>query len=572
MRRALAALAVALVAGCSLPLPDGVRTPSDVTGQDGRAGLQVLPEGPSLSQGARGAVAGFIAAQASPLGDYAIARQYLVGQAALRWSPESGIRVFRPDLETVSSDRQDPSIIRVTMSTVATGASTGHYTPVRGTPSETYGVTKDRSGGWRISSLPDGVGLQLSQTDLARTFAVRNLYYLAPQRHTTDLRHLVPDRVFLPAAPDLSELLVRRVLGTPYEGLSGSVAPTGVPGLKVLDVSRSRDGVVTVALSNQVRALSGEALRDLAAQLVWTLRQESQVTGLRLREDGLPVRVDGEPDVIPVTEFASYDPDGLPANPPYYFLADGHLRSSVKGLARSELTVGPRRLEAIAISPRDDRVAALHRVGDRVEVLLGSTRSGSVTTPDRAVGLSSPTWGSGEVGLWMLQGDDRVVRLDPLGGRLSRVPLSQPLTGITSLAVSRDGARVALAVGRTVRVGRIVWGPAGARVVDLRPLATSVTVQQQVASNAIVQQVAWATSTDLVVLLRGSGAARVVQRLTVDGSGPLPAQPLPLAVSPTAITAAGASVLVSSGGRSQVFGVGQSAALQQAGSSPVYPG
>lgn len=560
MRRRLVLLLPLLAAGCSLPLPSGVHTPDGVRGQGRPAELQVLPQGPITGQGPKEIVEGFLAAQASPTDDYAIARQFLTGEAARAWDPGRGIRVYTPESERVTlsasatgQDRQPT----VSLRQVATVDRAGHYTTDPATiAAEAYGMTKVGAG-YRISRLPAWTGLQLSPIDLQRTYAIRNVYYLAPQRAPG--RHLVPDRVLLPAGPALNDELVRRLLDAPSKDLVGSVEEPSAPSLTLLSVEGS--GVVTVTVSHDVDGLSPDEVRDLQAQLVWTLKQDERFTGLRLRTANQVIRGDGESDVVPATAFASYDPNALPANPPYAYLApiaDGNLPGrlrSTTALTPSELTATDR-LDSIAVNPRADRIAALRRRGNDDQVLLGSAKSSRVTTGPSARGLTSPTWGSGEIGLWMLQGSDRLVRWDLVSDRLQQVPLpSRPAGRLRSLAVSRDGVRAALAIGEHVYVGRIAWSPAG---------TPSVVGLTAVDTDGTPQQVVWSTPTELVVL--GSSA---VQRVSIDGS--TAAALVNLGTNgPSSITAAGPTVLFSFGGK--VYSAGVSAPVQGSGAAPVFPG
>jgi hypothetical protein len=557
MRRLGAALLV-LATGCSLPLPSGVHTPSGVKDQGQSAELQVLPPGPTAGQSQTATVIGFLAAQASPAGDYAIARQFLTGDAVRSWSPATGVRVYLPDTEKVDLNQNDTSVsVQVRLTTIATVDRTGHYEVASERPNDFYGLTKSLAG-WRISSVPAGVGLQLSQIDLQRTFVARNIYYLAPQLHPADPRHVVPDRVFVPAGPALDETLVRRMVAPASSGLLDSVDGLSAPALTVLSVGRSRDGVVTVTLSDDALGLGTTDLQDLFARTVWTLRQDVQFTGLRLRTTRGALRLPGQPEVQPATAWESYDPDGLAADPPYYYVAGHRLLGSISHLP---LTAGGVRVDHAAVSPRGDRVAVLGQsTGGQVEVSLGSTRTFGVTRMAVARGLSSPTWGSGEEGLWMLEGGSQVVRLDPAGSTLQTVSMpGRPAGPITSLRLSRDGARAALIIAGTVYVSRVLWSTGAASLVDARP----------VASSGAPQQVVWSTPTELVVLEVGEQGARAVQRVAVDGSSPTPVSVGLL--TPTAVAAAGTTLIVASGGA--LFAVAQAVPKRKAvGTNPVFPG
>jgi hypothetical protein len=569
VKRVVGLLLVALLAGCSLPLPSGAHTPSGVTGQQQPADLQVLPQGPMAGQPPTAAVAGFLAAQASPAGDYAIARQFLTGEAAKTWSPDAGIRVYQPDTEVVDYHAQDRSV-QVSLTVTGRVDPGGHFVPgVEPQKPEFYGVQKTAPGGWRVSSVPDGVGLHLSQIDLLRTFSARNVYYLATQLHPDDPRHLVPDRVFLPAGGDVDTALVQRLLALPSPALLGSVDPS-TPGIRVDSVHRSRSGVVTVMLSADSSRPSATELRDLSARLVWTLRGDPLFTGLRLADPSGVLRLQGTPEVQAATAWQSYDPESLELPASYYFVAGHRLRAEGATLPASALTQGTVPIDVVAVSPRGDRIAALRRTGRGVAVHLGSALGASFPLAVEAPDLRSPTWGSGEAGLWMLQGS-KVVRLDAAGSSLETVATpGRPPGRIRSLALSRDGARAALVIGNGIYVAKVIWSSGTPSLVDPRRVAAPASAPEQVV---------WATPTELVVLEvadAAQGGARAVQRLAVDGSA---STTVPLgSLNPTSVAAAGQVIVVASGEAAttalwQVGPVGRGITkVQVSGTAPAFPG
>ena len=565
MRRRACLAGMLLAAGCSLPLPTGVHRPTAVPGQGQPAELQVLPQGPTAGLSPAAAVAGFLAAQASPTGSYAIARQFLTGAAARAWSPEAGISVYSPDTERVAlaPQRQGETSVQVQLTVLGEVDQDGHFVPERRDASDFYGVTKTREG-WRVSTVPKGVGLQLTKIDLLRTFAARNIYYLAPQLPGTgQARHLVPDRVFLPSGPgtDVPTDLVRRVFAQPSPALKGAVDEV-LPGVAPLSATRSRDGVVTVTLSEDANGLGADDLRDLSARLVWTLRADPLFTGLRLTTTRGILRPRGSSDVQPASAWSGYDPEGLGADPAYFFVARHRLRASGLKLPASAFTQpapAGTAVDTVAVSPRGDRIATLHAVGGQVEVDLGSSRSSTVTVGLRAAGLSSPTWGSGEAGLWLIQGHQRVMRLDGSGKHLTPVAIQdRPAGRLTSLALSRDGARAALVIDRKVYVAKVVWH-AG--------VATLSGAVKLLSGPGSPSQVVWSTPTELVVLQPDQGATAVL-RLAVDGSSSTTV--LTGQLMPTAVAAAGPVLVLAS--RGALYSVAQGITKETTGSQPTFPG
>lgn len=564
----LVLLVLLVVAGCSLPLPSGVRSPSGTTAsQQQAAGVEVLPQGPTADQTQVGAVVGFLAAQASPLGDYAIARQFLTSDLRSRWAPESGIRVYRPESEVLKppTQRLDPpeaQSVRVALDVVGAVDSAGHYVPTPGHVVESYGITRTPDG-WRVSSLPpSGYGLQLSLVDLQRTFAARNVYYVAHPVPGVAARHLAADRVFLPSQAGDAELttLVRRALEPPSSALQDAVDPV-LPGVTAERVTRSRTGVVTVTLAPDANDLGGRALRDLSARLVWTLKSGPQpFTGLRLRTAARLLRPQGSPDVQPANAWPDYDPEGT-AEPPYFFVTvSGHPRSSGSTLPAALLDSV---VERIVVSPRGDRVATLRRTRGRAQVMFGSLGS-AVTLPGaQAPDLRSPTWGSGEAGLWLVSSSRRVLRLVPGEAAPRGVPTpGLPAGRISSLAVARDGTRAALVVGGEVYVAKVIWTSPGAPTLQaFTPL--------RLPTPSPPTQVVWSTSTELV-LLRPDPGARAVVRVAVDGSASTVV--LTGRLVPTDIAAAGTSLVVAASDHA-LYSVSQGITkVQSSATAPAFPG
>ncbi len=90
---ALVLLAVTL-AGCALPLPEGVRVHQGEIVEDSDPGdIQVLPPGPLKGAAAEAVVRGFLGAESSPEDGHAIARRFLAKGTV--WSANE-VRVYDP--------------------------------------------------------------------------------------------------------------------------------------------------------------------------------------------------------------------------------------------------------------------------------------------------------------------------------------------------------------------------------------------------------------------------------------------------------------------------------------------
>jgi hypothetical protein len=566
---ALPLVLVLLATGCSLPLSQEVHSVGAVSPEQRQgAALQVIPPGPKADATPVEAVLGFLGAQASTDGRHAIARQFLTARERTAWDDDAEVQVYDPDQLTVQAlPGGDPSTAVVRVVTRVTGRvrADGSYVVLAGERvEEAYRLRRQR-GSWLLDDVP--AGLRLTAADRQRAFAARDVYYLAPNV-AGELPHLVPDQVFLPVSGDPATTLVGRLVRPPSVALAGSVRTAVPEGARPGRVALSSSGVVTVDLTGIATPPTGQQAQDLSAQLVWTLRSlGSAFRGLRLLVNGRPLAVPGEGDVQRAGEWDTYDPEGLGPNPPYFFTSRRRLRASVE-LPPGPATagdVGDGRAVAVdvaAVTPDRTRVALVESPGAAVTtVRVGPLRGQSFPVVARGSALTSPTWGSGDLGLWLLRDARQVVRV--AGGGLRPVAVSGlPRGRLTRLALSRDGVRVALVVAGRLYVGRVELVGGAPRVTGLARVLPALRD---------VTDVAWSSDTELVVL-GVLTRARQALRLAVDGSS---LQALNTAgLAPTQLAASAVGVVVVSGGRLYLSAQGGAFRQVQADSSraPVFPG
>ncbi len=570
MRGVLALTLVLAAAGCSLPLPHDVHAVRAVPAARRQTGdIQVLPPGPKDSQSPEEVVQGFLGAQANADSHHAIARQFLTAAAAASWHDDAEVQVYDPNtlrVQQVPSTGAAADQAAVGVSSTVSGqvrADGSYAARVASTVKDGYRLQQVK-GQWRLSDVP--VGLRLTSADRERSYQPSSLYYLAPTVKDTPA-HLVPDQVFLPVGDDAAATLVRRLLQPPSEAVRGSVTTAFPVGTRVRSVSMSGQGVVTVDLGFGLGSLPPSTRQALSAQLVWTLRALGPAfTGLRLLSDGAPLKVPTEGEVQDPGDWTTYDPEGLGPNPPYFFVSSRRLRASVAlpaGPATAGDVGGPGAVavDAVAVSPDRTQVALLDGTApEPVTVRTGPLRGPVYTTGPTAVGLRSPSWGSGQYGLWMLQSGRRVVLLPNGKKQLQPVALPGLAPGpLESLALSRDGARAALVVAGDLYVGRV-------EVVDGAPRIVGLTLVLPKLTHAT--RVAWASGTELVVVASLTRDAQVL-RVAVDGSAVAALNSSGLV--PVAVAASSAGVLVLSGdGLYAASGRGFNRV--QSGGAPIFPG
>lgn len=568
MRRVVLPVVLLLaLGGCSLPLPGDVQPVGEVPAEQRAGGaLQVIPPGPKAGATPVETVLGFLGAQASSEGRHAVARQFLAPVERQRWRDDVDVQVYDPDqlsLRQVPTGVQGQAQVQVVTRVSAVVRADGSYAARPGVRMvEDYHLTRV-GGQWLLDDVPEG--LRLTAADRQRAFTPRPVYYLAPPSRG-DAPHLVPDLVFLPAGPDLTRALVQRLLRPPSAGLAGSVSTAVPSGARLRQVLTSPSGIVTVDLTGLRDRPKGQGAQDLSAQLVWTLRSlGTAFRGLRLLVDGQSLPVPGEDAVQDAGAWGAYDPQGLGPAPPYFYTSSRRLRASVE-LPASPATageVGDARavpVDAVAVTPDRTRVALVESLGAGPDtVRIGPLNGSAFPVAARGRSLASPTWGSGEHGLWLVRDGREVVRVD---GRLRPVAVpDQPTGPIVSLAVSRDGARVAMVVAGRLYVGRVEVASAGPRVVGLTLVLPTLHD---------ATRVAWSSSTELVVLGVVRRASQLL-RVAVDGSSVLALSTAGLVASD--VTASPAGLVLLAAGRLYESSTGAFRAVQVGKpSAPAYPG
>jgi hypothetical protein len=507
--------------------------------------LKVIPPRPQKGAAPEDIVLGFLAAQRSPDDDHAVAREYLAPET--EWDDEQGAVVFKARRFLDDSDN-DPLTFSVRYDASARVEATGAYSLDDTVVTATYEVGRMPSGEYRLTSVPPG--LHLTTQARERSFTAYDVYFLRRAANERSTSRLVPDRVFLPVTAAPAPALVAALLRGATPPLWPAVGTAVPPGTALAaPVAVDADGVVTVDLTREVGELGQRARQRLSAQLVRTLLPT--FTGVRLLVEGRPLAVDGVPAVQTLDDWTEVDPNARSADARLYYVHDRRLKALNGALPGDEASaLRSLDVDEVAVNPMDSTVALLTRdAGGQDEIRTGRLAGPLGDVLLRHPSLDSMSFGPGDQGLWVLAGGARpAVCLIPLGtaratGDLCDVPYEQPDGAglLTSLRVSRDGARVALVFGagadRRLHVGRIEPSNGGWRIAGVAPVAPSL---------AEVTDVAWESGTSLAVLATSPGASQVVVwRVAVDGStGPEAVQRPGLPGDAVALAAAAGQPLV----------------------------
>jgi Lipoprotein LpqB beta-propeller domain/Sporulation and spore germination len=585
---ALAVALAVLVAGCvTVPTSGHVQAVSITQGgtSQGQDYLQPIPAPPGRTWTAPQIVSGFLAANASFAGNHAVAREYLTSSASRRWRPGWAVTVFAQDpavsqvpaAPQLSRSRPTTTTVEVTGRVLGRLSGSGQYAISSAAQAETgERFTLVRvNGEWRISALPRS--LLLTQADFGRVYQSRNLYFFDPA-----MQVLVPDPVYVPqeATPtDLVTRLVLALMNAPTGWLLGAVQ-TGFPvGTTLLADVALDGGTAIVNLGGAVASATEPQLRQISAQLLWTLAgstsDQPAIKSVELEVNGTPRTLRGsDSPVQQIGLYGTYVPSA-PAHASFYY-ADG--KGAVRALSGTEQGNAPQgapvpgqagtgqiSLTGTAVSPDRRYVAGLAAGG--TAIYTGTLTRGAVLARRLTGSFTSLSWDShddlwaaGSGGVWMMPAG---------GGAVVRVADVLPASDrVTALKVAPDGVRCAMIVtsgaGSQLLLAAIVHDGQQASLGPPVPISSE---------NVHFTALTWYDA-DHVIALRQTSNGSVLDEVAVNGEM---LSPVPAEQGTVSITADGsAGPLVAGLSTGQMVMLASLGGLWSgdvgAGRDPAYPG
>ena len=320
----------------------------------------------------------------------------------------------------------------------------------------------------------------------------------------------------------------------------------------------------------------------MSAQIVWTLQQLSEVIRVRITAGGENLLGQRRPRGAGPRRLEHLRPgpaaaaDLLPT-----CVRDGRVGRYLEGeFSRCPVWQGPATRSCARPRCRRtcSRVAAVSTDGRTVYV--GALARGEGLLPRvRGADLSAPSWDRGN-NLWVV---DRATGQLWYLANGANSPQQVRVAGTpapTAVAVSRDGARVAMVVGTgkavRVRVGPVVRAETANSTIDGGEVISIPSVREPVPDLRSIRDVAWADATTLAVL--GSREELPVAPFYIDANGYTITDTEPLA-DPVTITAApplqpqeNPLVVGTADGELMQFTSGGGWETLGAGTDPAYPG
>jgi spore germination protein GerM len=587
--RLLAVAAAVLAAGCAtLAAPTG---PSKIGGlsqqetDQGQAYPQLIAAPPGVNWTPEDIVNGFLIASASFANGHAIAREYLTPSAARRWHPTWAVTVLsgvpKPSLThaphqvLANSGTVVGATVSVTGQPLSTLNSSGQPLPPSASQRDwVFKLVKGPNGQWQITNPPSQ--LLLTSQAFLQVYQPRNLYFYSPSGR------LVPDPVFVPQLVTetvLASNLVRALtLGGPPPGswLNQSVQTAFPAHTTLLGPVRVDGTLATVDLGGAAAHAGQNAVRRMAAQLVWTLTSPayglSQIQSVALEIDGRP----WGPNLL-LRNYPGLVPAQQPGAPLYFTGSHGTLRwsgpqgkgGSLPGAAGAS-DLG---FSAIAVSPAaPGKETMLAGIVPARGCVVDTAPLDSKATFTRHVLPGSPctslSWDdSGE--LWVAAGKAVWVLLPGTGTGAEQLSGLPSAGSVSVFRVAPDGVRAVLIVqskaGRQVMLGSIVHD--GSTPFLQGPVSVGAGIADPVS-------VSW-YGADHIVVLSGSGSGSQLTDVPLDGE---PGTSIGGAPAPvTSMTASGSAITIAArrGTGSYLYtlpGLGQPWQQAGSGSMPVYPG
>jgi hypothetical protein len=254
---------------------------------------------------------------------------------------------------------------------------------------------------------------------------------------------------------------------------------------------------------------------------------------VRLLVNGAPLNIAGVAKIQPIRSWPQFDPEAPPTSSGA-LASDGARVVGIGASVPLALVLG--RLGAPRVSADGTIVAALRSSRARTTLLVGPA-SGPLRTRFTAASISGLSFDpAGDLLFATGAGAASRILEVPSSGALRRVlvPRSVRDRGISAVAVSRDGSRIALVVGPPGGAALVV----GAVTVDhgVQSVVGTATV---IPGADDVEGVAWAGANEIVTTVRESAQRRGVVETTVDGYQPrtlprtgLPSEPSEVAAAP----------------------------------------
>jgi hypothetical protein len=284
-------IVILLLASCStIPTSGPINPGIDVSSYETRSLSKLIPQPPQLGMSQAEIVAGFLAANSSVVGDFSIAREYLVDFIAPEWVPTASIQVFQSELAL-----EQTGIDTITATGIPRMDLDDQLRPklIAGNDERSFSFFLiEENGEWRITNPPSGI-IVLS-AEFQRNFEISEIWFV-----DRTLSRLVPDFIAISRINDPATQLIRALTN----GSSNWLKPAVVNLIgadfagEFVGVERIEDKVI-VDLEAEALRLTDREQQLLIGQLAQTLFPLKDINALEVTVGGQTLTLPGQANPV----------------------------------------------------------------------------------------------------------------------------------------------------------------------------------------------------------------------------------------------------------------------------------
>lgn len=479
------------LAGCASIPQDGAVEQVDGNRGLGSSTVRYVPPGPVSGAPPAQVVRGFLDAMLAYPESVATAAEFLTPRAALDWDADDGVTVYTAP--RVSDSVETAGEVVVSTTELARLDRRGDYRPIQRRRSTTFRLDRIE-GEWRIANPPSG--LAVSQTYFGAYYRPFQVFFFDEAE-----RRLVPELRHFPVGEQLATALVASLAAGPVASALRSYLP---PEDTLRSSAPVTSGIADVEMTAELGALPPGQRQRLAAQVVWTLRQVPEVTGVRILGSTAVLSPSGN-RVHSVSSWSDFGPP-TPRQSAYALAGDRLVRLSDTDAEPVAGPWGRGVTGARAMALDDDRLVL---VGARGADVLVAERSGEPLVSLDARAALRPVVDADDL-LWVVDADASGSRIRVVDGT-EVVEVGRLAGRVSEFAVSPTAARLAVVVDGRIRVIEVRRRQNDDSVTGLgRPRTVPADLVKP-------RSLLWSSQAHLTVLSQGD-----IREISIDGS---PASP-----------------------------------------------
>ena len=515
MKRPLAAVSVLIVfMGCAGIPNSGPVTKVNADRSTNQSTVRYSPTGPAKNATPQEIVNGYLDAMLAYPVTTGTAASFLTPEAARGWKSSAGVEVYTepqvssPLVKDNAGNINKPAV-DIHLDVVEDARLDSHNRFERLNARKQFAFRLSQTNGqWRITNPQSGFLVNRKFFDD---------YYRPVDAYFFDRpgKRLVADPIYLPVGDQLSTALVSSLLLGPAD-LLGKTARTYAPAGTRLrtSVPLRVDGLAEVQFGDDLSALSDGAQQRLSAQIIWTLRQVEEVTGVRITGEG-NVLYPGNRGIQSIDSWANFGPKSGDGR--FYGVQKGRVvELSGRDASAVDGPWGKDARQAVDIAVDSGRLAIV--AGGRDRLTIGSFDSNKVSNFS-GKNFLRPIWDdAGSVWALDSQGSDTRLRIFE-AKRFRQIPIGVLAKfRVESFALSPDGARYAfiadVAGTSQVYAGSVIRDPNDVVV----SLGKPVLLQPNGTNFTGPRSLSWSSATTVTFLADDAVVGTQIFDSRIDGS------------------------------------------------------